>query len=141
MLQAGDFIPADGVIISGHIDCDCAMLSVKAPLSTSAQKEVFAGTQVVNGEAKCEIKTVGVQSRMGAHQRHRRSQCQLNSDQRPRRPHPQLVCTNCRLAGISSPLAYGMRLIRQGCLGSNHRRGHRRLPLRPWASRPPHSSH
>ena len=66
LLKAGEFIPADGQVRHGSIECDCAMLSGESlPKHIGPDGKVFAGTKVIHGEAACEISATGVASRMG----------------------------------------------------------------------------
>lgn len=65
-LLSGERIPADGEILSGALDCDCALLTGESlPVSVSAGGSVFAGTQIVSGEAVMSVAQVGESTRMG----------------------------------------------------------------------------
>ena len=60
-LESGDKVPADAYIISGNIDVDESSLTgeTKEKHKDINNKEIFMGSIVTNGNAKCCVKTVG----------------------------------------------------------------------------------
>ncbi|EIJ43168.1 plasma-membrane calcium-translocating P-type ATPase [Beggiatoa alba B18LD] len=71
-LQSGDTIPADGVLVAGHLDVDEAALTgesetlqKRATALDDAEKQVFRAGLIVDGEAVMHVLAVGAQTLYG----------------------------------------------------------------------------
>ncbi len=66
LVEAGDVIPADGVIIQGFLELDESMMTGESKaVKKKSKEEVFSGTNVYTGEAILKVTLTGMSTKMG----------------------------------------------------------------------------